>query len=91
MDFDPDGTGFIHISEACSFMRQLIEKKADLFPPKAQELVYNFQMINELIEHLHLKLYKKFQYYQFNDVLIAVSQFQLRYIADKPKDLQEIL
>lgn len=40
-EHDPDGTGYIHISNAQSLMRDLIEKKADLFPPKAQDLFYN--------------------------------------------------
>ena len=59
-DHDPDGSGFIHISEASSFMRNLIEKKSELFPPKAQELVYDSSLITELIEHLAFKMYKKF-------------------------------
>ena len=74
MEVDPEGTGYIHISEASMLMRQLIEKKSDLFPQSAYELVYDPKLLSELIEHLHLKLYKKFQYYNFHDILISLAQ-----------------
>ena len=48
-DLDPDGTGYIHISEAASFMRKLINKKCELLPTSAQDLVYDPEMLNELI------------------------------------------
>jgi hypothetical protein len=51
-ELDPDGTGYIHISEAASLMRHLIEKKCDLFPSSAKDLVYDPKLLSELIEHL---------------------------------------
>ena len=54
-------------------MRELIERKCDLFPPKARDLAFDLQLLSELIEHLNLKLYKNFQYYNFYDILISLS------------------
>lgn len=82
-DLDPDGTGYIHISEAPSLMRHLIEKKCDLFPPNAKDLVFDPELLSELIIHLELKLYKKFQYYNFHDILISLSQMYLTSLAGK--------
>lgn len=59
-DYDPEGSGFLHVSEASSFVRNLIEKKCEMLPPRASDLMYNPVMISELIEHLNLRLYKKF-------------------------------
>jgi hypothetical protein len=59
-------------------MRNLIEKKCDLFPASAKDLVYDPGLLQELIEHLQLKLYKKFQYYNFHDILISLSQMYLQ-------------
>jgi hypothetical protein len=44
-DFDPEGTGYVHISEASSLMRNLIEKKCEMLPPRAYDLMYNPIMI----------------------------------------------
>lgn len=44
-EIDPDGTGYIHISEAASLMRNLIEKKCDLFPSTAKDLVYDPRLL----------------------------------------------
>lgn len=57
---DPDGTGYIHISEAAGLMKQLIEKKCELVPSDVKDLVYDQDLLQGLIEELHLKLYKKF-------------------------------
>lgn len=59
-DIDPDGTGYIHISQAGTLMRNLIERKCDLFPPKSRDLAFDTQLLSDLIEHLNLKLYKDF-------------------------------
>ena len=72
-DLDPDGTGYIHISETPSLMRHLIERKCDLFPPDAKDLVFDPDLLQRLIQNLQLKLYKKFQYYNFHDILISLS------------------
>ena len=44
-------------------MRTLIEKKPELMPPKSEDLISDFELLQELIEHLELKLYKKFSNY----------------------------
>lgn len=90
-DIDPDGTGYIHISQAGQLMRSLIEGKCDLFPPKARDLAFDVQLLSELIEHLNLKLYKNFQYYNFHDILISLSQMYITYLSSKPKMVIEIL
>jgi hypothetical protein len=59
-DLDPDGTGYIHISEAPSLMRHLIERNCDMFPPNAKDLVFDPALLSELIVHFQLKLYKNF-------------------------------
>lgn len=90
-DIDPDGTGYIHISEAGSLMRVLIEKKCELFPPKSRDLVFDTQLLQDLIEHLNLKLYKNFQFYNFHDILISLSQMYITYLSSKQKQLDMIL
>ena len=40
-DLDPDGTGYIHISEVGKFFKSLIQQKCELFPHKARKLVYD--------------------------------------------------
>jgi len=59
-DLDPDGTGYIHISEAGNLMTKLIESKSQLFPSNVKDFVYEPELLSNLIEHLQLKLYKKF-------------------------------
>lgn len=90
-DIDPDGTGYIHISQAGTLMRNLIERKCDLFPPKSRDLAFDTQLLSDLIEHLNLKLYKDFQFYNFHDILISLSQMYITYLSSKPKYLVEVL
>ena len=59
-ELDNDGTGFIHISEAGNLLRNLINKKCDLFPPRAKILMYDSILLSQFIENLNLRLYKKF-------------------------------
>jgi hypothetical protein len=40
---------------------------------------------------LHLKLYKKFQYYNFYDILISISQMYITNLASRELELDEIL
>ena len=72
-------------------MRNLIEKKPELLPPKAKELVSSYDLLAELIEYLELKLYQKFRYYQFNEVLIAVAQLYLEHLASRPVEFRQIM
>ena len=72
-------------------MRKLIERKCDLFPPKSRDLAFDTQLLSDLIEHLNLRLYKDFQFYNFHDILISLSQMYITYLSSKPKILQEIL
>jgi hypothetical protein len=54
-------------------------------------LVYDPVQLTGLIEHLQLKLYKKFQYYNFYDVLISISQMYIMNLASRELELDEIL
>lgn len=90
-DLDHDGTGYIHISQAGTLMRNLIERKCDLFPPKSRDLAFDTQLLQDLVEHLNLRLYKNFQFYQFNDILISLSQMYVTWLSSKPKILAKIL
>lgn len=90
-ELDPDGTGYIHISEAAGLMRKLIEKKCELFPSNAKDLVCDQDLVVQLIEHLQLKLYKKFQYYNFHDIMISLAQMHLTQLANREPELEEIL
>ena len=72
-------------------MRHLIERKCDLFPPKAKDLVFDPILLSELIVHLQLKLYKNFQYYNFYDILISISQMYLTSLAGRDCEIHEIL
>ena len=72
-------------------MRKLINKKCELLPTSAQDLVYDPEMLNELIQHLQLKLYKKFQYYNFHDIMISLAQMFLTQISQREIELGDIL
>ena len=54
-------------------MRNLIDRKCDIFPPKSRDLAIDTQLLQDLVEHLNLKLYKSFQFYNFHDILISLS------------------
>ena len=70
---DNEGRGLIHISEVGNLLRNLIKKKCQLFPSKARLLMYDNSRLQQFIVQMNLKLYKKFQYYNFHDILIALA------------------
>ena len=72
-------------------MRHLIERKCDLFPQTAKDLVFDPDLLSELIVHLQLKLYKNFQYYNFYDILISLSQMFLTSLASRECEIHDIL
>ena len=39
---------------------------------------------------MQLKLYKKFQYYNFHDILISLSQMYIYYLSNRDWELAEI-
>ena len=79
------------MSEAPLLMRHLIERKCDLFPQTAKDLVCDSALLSELIIHLELKLYKNFQYYNFHDILISLSQMYLTSLASRECEINDIL
>jgi hypothetical protein len=89
-NIDHEGTGFIHISEAACLLRNLIDNKCELFPPNVKALAYDQTLLPKLIESMQLKLYKKFQYYNFHDILISLSQMYIYYLANREHELAEI-
>ena len=89
-NIDHEGSGFIHISEAACLLRNLIDNKCELFPPNVKALAYNQTLLPSLIESMRLKLYKKFQYYNFHDILISLSQMYIYYLANRDWEINEI-
>lgn len=60
-------------------IRNLVKKKCELFPCNAKVLVYDTHKLQMFIEEMELKLYKKFQYYNFHDVLISLALNYVKY------------
>ena len=83
---DPDGTGYIHTSEAANLIRNLIKKKCELFSPKQKILLYDSNLLGEFIQKMNLKLYKNFQSYNFYDILIALSQAYILHVVSSEKN-----
>ena len=78
-----------------NLLRNLIKKKCELFPSNAKVLMYDTQKLQYFIEDMQLKLYRKFQYYNFHDILIALAQNYVKYMVtrkmDKNKEYKQII
>jgi hypothetical protein len=82
---DPDGTGFILISDLGNLIRKLITENCELFQPKHNILLYDSRMLTDLVQKLNLKVYKGFKYHHYYDVLIRLAQIQLQYLISRDK------
>ena len=85
--FDPDGTGYIHLSEAGTLLKNLYAVQFELFPPKSRDLMFDMKLLQHLVEHLDFTLYNGYQCYNFHDILMQLSKMYVTYLSSKPSEL----